>query len=488
MAVTLGYDGTLSNVTITASVLGSDCDWALVERSSDGGITYDQVRGAGEWPVSAASFTLTLDDYEFSPNEVNTYRVSPYDETNFPVDTALDGMVTQGGSDGGASTPDAASLDITGDLDLRVEITARDWTPSLVDHLVTKWTTTGNQRSYALILNTDGTLGLLWSTNGTAVTTKTSTEAPSIPASGRLALRATLDVDNGAVGNDVKFYTASSIDGTWTQLGSTVTTAGTTSIFASTAVGYIGASDAGVTSRFGGVVHAAQILSGINGTVVANPDFTAQANAAASFADTATPAKTWTINSTAVIVVPQSNTTTPTITEVWLKSPLHPFLNRTARVVGFSEVSRPARNGIFEVVGRTYPVAVTDLRSSRRFTVTIRTDTRAEAEEMDLILAAGDIMLLHIPPDTAHLWLPVKVYVSIADVTQTRLGIKDGVLCDFAMPCVEVAPPDLDTYGSTATWASIVATQGDWDDVEAAFSDWADVMDLIGDPEDLIVP
>jgi hypothetical protein len=487
MTLTPTYDSVLSRVQLACTLLGSDCTWALVQRSTDG-TTWTTVRGASEWDVTTESFTTTLDDYEFPADTLTTYRASPYDDVNFPVDTPLNGLVIDGTSGDRATTPDAASLDIVGDIDLRAEATPRDWTPSGNQTFVSKYTASGNQRSYKFQLNTAGTLSLLWSTDGTAVTTKTSTVAVTPPASGKLAVRVTLDVDNGAAGNDVKFYTASSITGTWTQLGATVTTGGVTSIFSSTAGGNIGASDSGTVDRFAGVIHKCIIMSGIAGTQVANPDFTIQANNATSFADTATPAKTWTIQNNAELVVPQTNTITPDLTEVWLKSIVRPYLNRAVRVVGVSEITRAARNGVFNIIGRSYPIAVTDLRSSRQLNLTIRTATREASEEFDLVLASGDPILLHSPPNTDHLWLPSEFYAVIGDTSQSRLGIKTETLSDFTLPLTETAAPDPDIVGITTSWASIVASYATWADVIAAFADWAAVLESIGSEEDVIVP
>lgn len=78
--------------------------------------------------------------------------------------------------------------------------------------------------------------------------------------------RATLDVDNGAGGRSAQFFTSD--NGTnWTQLGSTVTAAGTTSIFNSTSKLEIGSQENGL-NPLKGKVYAASIRNGINGTEV----------------------------------------------------------------------------------------------------------------------------------------------------------------------------------------------------------------------------
>lgn len=167
-----------------------------------------------------------------------------------------------------ASTPDSAQNSVTSDLDIRVKLSANDWTPSANQTIISKWLTTGNQRAYKLSLVTTGVLRLMWSTNGTAEITKDSTVATAIPDGEWKWVRVTLDVISGA-NNDVAFYTSN--DGsTWTQLGTTVVTAGNTSIFDSTAVVQLSGYDAATgTESFAGRVSYAEVRSGIAGTVVA---------------------------------------------------------------------------------------------------------------------------------------------------------------------------------------------------------------------------
>lgn len=155
------------------------------------------------------------------------------------------------------SVPDSAALDIVGDIDIRARVALDDWTPAAVSALVAKYVSTGDQRSYRLYVSADGKLHLAWSPNGTSpsVIDVASTVATGVTDGATKWVRATLDVDNGAVGNDVKFYTSD--DGTaWTQLGTTVTTAGVTSIYAGTAPGEIGAYSGGTFPPQGRIFRA----------------------------------------------------------------------------------------------------------------------------------------------------------------------------------------------------------------------------------------
>jgi len=170
-----------------------------------------------------------------------------------------------------ASAPDSAALDITGDIDLRAKVAMDDWTPSASSILVCKYAS-ATQISYALVLFTDGRLILQSSANGTTLVSRFSTVATGLTDGTTKWVRATLDVDNGASGNDVQFFLSD--DGsTWTQLGTTVTTAGTTSIFSGTSILEIGSRETGTGAFSRGKFFRAQVLNGIGGTVAFDADF-----------------------------------------------------------------------------------------------------------------------------------------------------------------------------------------------------------------------
>lgn len=183
-----------------------------------------------------------------------------------PVDYGKLGYIYLPGVLGyGLETPDAAALDITGDIDIRVKIAPDDWTPAATQAFLGK-DSSGN-RSYIFGLGASGALALTTTANGTTSISFTSTANLSALPDGTVKwVRVTLDVDNGAGGKSANFYTSD--DGSlWTQLGTTVTSAGTTSIFSGSANLTIG-QNPGSGQVFKGKVYAASIRNGINGTEV----------------------------------------------------------------------------------------------------------------------------------------------------------------------------------------------------------------------------
>lgn len=209
---------------------------------------------------------------------------------NYPGYIRLDG--TSGNS---ITIPDEAALDVTGDLDLRVYAALDNWASGVTMNLLAKWNTTGNQRSYVLYLNSDNKLYLAWSPNGTTVNNIACSVVTGITAGTPKWVRATLDVDNGAAGNTVTFFTSD--NGTsWTQLGTTVVTAGVTSIFAGTAVASIG-TDGNNASPLIGKVYNAQIFASLNGTnKVLDVDLTTNVTSATMNTFIATTGQLCTIN------------------------------------------------------------------------------------------------------------------------------------------------------------------------------------------------
>ncbi|MGW5409034.1 hypothetical protein [Streptomyces spiralis] len=255
-------------------------------------ITHTRGRTGEGQAVDPASCSLTLrsPDGLFSPRNPR----SPYYGLigrNTPMRVSVAAGTPALDLPGGtcrATTPDAAAIDITGDIDIRLEATLADWAPTAETELCGKW---GAQRSWMLTTTFGGFLRLYWSADNTSTLSATSTAVLSMPPSGRLAVRATLDVNNGASGRTITFYTAPSIAGPWTQLGSPIVQSGTTSIFNSTASLDLGAVDSIAFADPVGRYHKAEIRNGINGSVVANPDFTTQAPGVSSFTDSA--GRTW---------------------------------------------------------------------------------------------------------------------------------------------------------------------------------------------------
>lgn len=198
-----------------------------------------------------------------------------------------------------ASTPDHASLDITGDIQIEADVDPVSWATGGTQVLVSKITSiAGANRSWAFTIRGTGELGFGYSTTGTDLPTRVSTAV--IPLTGRLQVKVEFDANNGAGGHTVRFYYRRAGASTWIQLGADVVTAGTVTMFSGTQMVEVGANDTGSGGGLIGAFYSATVRNAIGGAIVANPDFTARTVGQTSFADST--GKTWTVNGTAAIV------------------------------------------------------------------------------------------------------------------------------------------------------------------------------------------
>src|SRR5690606_11379747 len=100
---------------------------------------------------------------------------------------------------------------------------------------------------------------------------------------------------------------------------------------------HIGTAPVEAKAGNGGLVREARIIDGnLAGTVVANPDFAAQAVGTASFADSA--GRTWTVNGDAYLSGVELDSITPSLAgRVWLKSIRYPGLNQPVTAAEYGD-------------------------------------------------------------------------------------------------------------------------------------------------------
>lgn len=158
------------------------------------------------------------------------------------------------------------------DLDVRVNLKNVNWANGAVQTLAARQGSAGSY-GFKFGLNSTGLLTLAWSSDGTTFNATKFGNTTGFAANAEGWVRATLKADNGASGNDVKFY--SSTDGaTWTQLGTTQTTAGVTTVFQPTAWPFeFGSRNlGGEPLTAGSQVYEVQIRDGIDGPLLCPPN------------------------------------------------------------------------------------------------------------------------------------------------------------------------------------------------------------------------
>jgi Spherulation-specific family 4 len=203
-----------------------------------------------------------------------------------------------------ASGPSTGSVEITGTIDIRVDMWLDSYQPCV---LASRWSSATSDAgwSWAFTLNGDGTLSFTWY-DGSNVSTATSTAA--LPWLGRVMARAVLtpgDVDDPTA----TFWTAPDMAGSYSQLGAAVPIGADD--FAEEAPGVpltVGCSQYPAYVASFGIVPPWQFPGGCvgkiyevqlwgNGTIVADAQFWAQAAGATSFTDPQ--GNTWTLSGSA---------------------------------------------------------------------------------------------------------------------------------------------------------------------------------------------
>jgi hypothetical protein len=264
--------------------------------SRDNGIVISRGRQneASELEPSSCRFTLDNRDGRFSPRNPNSpYYGSLNRNTQVRVSVRQDYSLAHYPDYVSSAdyfwTPDSVPLSITGDLDLRIEAELDSWRQNA--GLIQK--SSGGFTSWKWgIDNSELNRQLFQSSeDGTTVYTDTGLYQDRF-FKGRRAYRITMDVDNGAGACVLRFYQANTIAGPWTLYYTRTINGGAFTFFDSTSFVSIGVG-------LQGIVYAAEIRNGIDGPVVASPDFTIQTSGATSFIDAQ--GNTWTKNGNAYI-------------------------------------------------------------------------------------------------------------------------------------------------------------------------------------------
>lgn len=173
-----------------------------------------------------------------------------------------------------------------------------------------------------------------------------------------------------------------------------------------------------------------------------------------------------------------------TFTVPWLKVPAAPFLNRAVVIVDRGTITNRSRSGLFDVVGRTDPIAVGDVRSSLGYTLQLLTETAAEEQDMEYTLATGDVVFLHLP--AAERTVPGG-YFAVGDVTREST-LRRSPRRVWSLPLTRVVAPGPDVAGAAYTWQSVLNEYATWSAVIADNVTWGDLLARTGSPADVIVP
>lgn len=173
---------------------------------------------------------------------------------------------------------------------------------------------------------------------------------------------------------------------------------------------------------------------------------------------------------------------TPVMLNAWIKVIGAPYLNQRLHLTGWDEVTRSSRSGIFEVQGRSDPVVLMDVHSSRSTSITVRTPDISSRDTLDSSLNSGQILFLHTPTSSP---LP-SMYVAALDYSYVR-PTQRSVVSVWTIPLREVGKPGPSVAGFASSWQTVVSTWTTWDLTAADNATYGDLSEIIGSPTDIIV-
>ncbi|MER7234022.1 hypothetical protein ABT348_24105 [Streptomyces olivaceus] len=201
-------------------------------------------------------------------------------------------MFTEGQTGDRFRCPQTEAIRLRGDVDIRADVEPKTWRQEQV-LAAQAYVFNSSLGKWVFYIDVAGYPHFAW---GDSILTADVASTVQVPPAARKSVRVTVDIDNGAGGHTVTFYTSDSVTGTWTQLGQAVTRSGT-AVIGGDLIAIpltVGATESGrVAGRayfpdyapFSGRIYEVMVKSGIDGTTVANPVFTGQDSGARSFTD-----------------------------------------------------------------------------------------------------------------------------------------------------------------------------------------------------------
>lgn len=183
---------------------------------------------------------------------------------------------------------------------------------------------------------------------------------------------------------------------------------------------------------------------------------------------------------------------TPIQTEVWLKSVTYPLFNQEIECTDWDALSYDSRVGLYNVKARHEILAITDVGSSGSFGLTFVTRSEAANRSVLALLTFGGVLNLQPPGDIEedcpidYSGIPSGYVVPTTSVRPHSL--RGQPLWVWEVSFTQVAASDTtNILPTTITWAMLWALLGEggtWDDVWAQWLTWQELWLVQGNIDD----
>lgn len=174
-------------------------------------------------------------------------------------------------------------------------------------------------------------------------------------------------------------------------------------------------------------------------------------------------------------VLPNAN-----VKPYWLINPGRPGQNVRVECTDISEITNAGRTGVFEILGRSVPVVVSDVMASDEITISIDAASKQEVNDLAGRLALGDPMYFLVADPAADV---DSFYFTVTDMKRRRDAANSSWTLDITVR--ETGQPAPTVYGLTYIWNDVISDYATWTDVVAGNVSWSNLVDKISN--DIIV-
>ena len=157
-----------------------------------------------------------------------------------------------------------------------------------------------------------------------------------------------------------------------------------------------------------------------------------------------------------------------------VSDPTAPELIQPATLQVYRPFDQPARQGVYDIIGQRYPIALNGYRSAPRGKIALITHTQEQALLMRTLLYSGRTLIFRVPSE-ARPEQP-SAALSFGNIAEEPVILTDISRPErkWTMDFVEVAVPTITELGlgSGNTWAEIVACNPTWTSLVGATANW----------------
>ncbi|GIF16546.1 carbohydrate binding domain-containing protein [Actinoplanes teichomyceticus] len=187
-------------------------------------------------------------------------------------------------------------------------------------------------------------------------------------------------------------------------------------------------------------------------------------------------ATTWTATTSTGAFI--SAPATLTVADIWLRHPGVPSLSQKVDFQGEGTPVRGVVQAVLQPLGRATPIVVSDgVRKAKQGTITIRTKTDAEADALLALLKDLSQLLLDIPPEKQYGSTLRHQYLSIGELTESRLrpDYYPHPWRIWTAPYVAVGRP-AGGIVSQRTYTTVLAQHANYQDALARYGTYTDLL------------